>query len=58
MDLVGVSEIAELLGITRQRADQLLRQKGAPEPVAVLTQGRVFLREDIERWARETGRFK
>lgn len=31
--LVGVADIAELLGVSRQRADQLTRSKGWPEPV-------------------------
>ena len=31
--LVGVAEIAELLDVSRQRADQLTRSKGWPEPV-------------------------
>jgi hypothetical protein len=31
--LVGVTEIAELLDLSRQRADQLTRSKGWPDPV-------------------------
>jgi hypothetical protein len=31
--LVGVAEIADLLSVSRQRADQLTRSKGWPEPV-------------------------
>ena len=31
--LVGVAEIAELLDVSRQRADQLTRSKGWPDPV-------------------------
>jgi hypothetical protein len=31
--LVGIAEIADLLGVSRQRADQLTRSKGWPEPV-------------------------
>jgi hypothetical protein len=31
--LVGVAEIAELLEVSRQRADQLTRSKGWPDPV-------------------------
>ncbi len=54
--LVGLSEIAQMLGLTRQRVDQLVRQAGFPEPDAVLTAGRIWKREDVEAWARETGR--
>jgi hypothetical protein len=31
--LVGIAEIADLLFVSRQRADQLTRSKGWPEPV-------------------------
>jgi hypothetical protein len=31
--LVGIAEIAELLFVSRQRADQLTRSKGWPEPI-------------------------
>ncbi|MGI8753349.1 MAG: helix-turn-helix transcriptional regulator [Acidimicrobiales bacterium] len=58
MDLVGLAEIADLFGVSRQRADQLARQTGFPQPEAVLQGGRIWKREDIEAWARETGRLK
>jgi predicted DNA-binding transcriptional regulator AlpA len=54
--LVGLSEIAEMLGLTRQRVDQLVRQADFPMPEVVLTAGRIWRREDIEVWAREKGR--
>ena len=55
-DLVGTSEIAELLGVTNQRVHQLAEQEGFPEPVAVLAAGRIWERADVEAWARRTGR--
>lgn len=54
--LVGTAEIAELLGVTNQRVDQLSRTDAFPAPIAVLAAGRIWKRDDIERWARETGR--
>lgn len=54
--LVGLSEIAELLGVSRARADQLARQVGFPQPEAVITAGRIWRREDVEKWAQATGR--
>ena len=54
--LVGVQEIAELLGVTRQRVDQLSRSEGFPEPEVELASGRIWLREVVEEWGRETGR--
>jgi prophage regulatory protein len=55
-DLVGVTEIGDLLGVSRQRADQLTRTEAFPDPVAVLSAGRIWRRADVEAWARATGR--
>jgi predicted DNA-binding transcriptional regulator AlpA len=53
VDLMGVTEIAALLGVSRQRADQLSRQKGFPEPVAVLSNGRqrIWDAGEVRAWA-------
>lgn len=56
LDLVGVAEVAEMLGVTRQRVNQLVNEGGFPDPVAVLTAGRIWKRAAIERWARSVGR--
>ena len=48
---VGPGEIAELVGLSRQRVDQLSRQVGFPEPWAELLTGRVWRDTDIEAWA-------
>jgi predicted DNA-binding transcriptional regulator AlpA len=57
LDLVGVTEIAAMLGVSRQRIDQLIRtHPDFPRPVAELVAGRIWLRPDIETWARRTGR--
>lgn len=56
-DLMGVAEVAEFLGVSRQRVDALARTKSDfPPPVASLQAGRVWRREDIEEWARAEGR--
>jgi prophage regulatory protein len=52
----GVTEIGDLLGVSRQRADQLTRTERFPEPVAVLSAGRIWRRVDVQDWARATGR--
>ncbi len=55
--LVGLTEIAELLGLTCQGVDYLVRNDTTfPEPVAVLHAGRIWEREAIESWARADGR--
>lgn len=49
--VVGVSEIAELLGVTSQRAGQITRDHSDfPEPVATLAAGRVWDREAVQAW--------
>lgn len=50
MDLVGVAEIAALLGVSKQRADQLTRTAAFPKPVSELASGRIWRRRDVERW--------
>jgi len=54
--LMGIAEIAELLGVSRTRIHQLRSEGALPQPCETLAMGPVWLREDIERWARETGR--
>jgi predicted DNA-binding transcriptional regulator AlpA len=54
MNLVGLAEIAELLGVTRQRADVVVKSaEGFPEPVATLSAGRIWDRDAVERWIEE-----
>lgn len=55
-NLVDLPAIAELLGVTRQRAGQLAAGPGFPAPVAELTIGRVWTRESVEEWAAESRR--
>ncbi len=54
--LMGTSEVAALLGVSRQRVQQLSKTEQFPEPVARLAAGPIWEREDVERWAHETGR--
>lgn len=49
-DLVGAQEIAELLGVTRQRVHQLAKTERFPEPVARLSQGSVWKLRHVEKW--------
>ena len=58
--LVGVSEIADLLGVSRQRASELARTPSFPVPVASLASGPVWLEPSVLRfvdsWRRKPGR--
>lgn len=53
---MGLTEIAELLGVSRQRVHQLAQSDGFPEPTARLSAGLIWAREDVEEWAKRTGR--
>ncbi len=46
-----------MLGVSRQRADQLSRAGDFPSPVGEISAGRIWLRDDIEAWAKSTGRY-
>jgi predicted DNA-binding transcriptional regulator AlpA len=55
--LVGVAEIAEMLGVTRQRVNAIVKtHDDFPQPQAELTAGRIWLRSEVETWARRNGR--
>jgi predicted DNA-binding transcriptional regulator AlpA len=52
-DLVAIPEIAEILGVTRQRASKIIQSyDDFPTPAAELSIGRVWQRADVESWAR------
>lgn len=49
--LVGVAEVAELLGVSRQRVGQLARaHRDFPAPEAELAGGRIWSREAVLEW--------
>lgn len=56
--VVGAAEIADLLGVSRQRVDQLTRRPDFPAPVAELASGRFWVRGEVERWAIDSGRIE
>lgn len=58
--LLGISEIAELLEVNRQRASQIARTQRFPAPVAELAMGPVWtepsVRRFLDQWTRQPGR--
>lgn len=50
-DLMGAAEIGRLLGVSRQRVQQLVRTDGFPAPVAVLDMGKVWDGNEVRSWA-------
>jgi predicted DNA-binding transcriptional regulator AlpA len=50
---MGAGEIAQRLGLSRQRVQQLAERDDWPEPFDELAMGRVWLITDIEAWIRQ-----
>ncbi|MGW7688788.1 helix-turn-helix transcriptional regulator [Streptomyces asiaticus] len=48
----GLTEIGELLGVTRQRAFTLAKRADFPEPVAISRAGRVWDLDQVEEWGK------
>lgn len=59
-ELMGTSEIGNLLGVSRQRATQLAHRDDFPPAVAHLKSGPVFIADQVRaferRWTRTSGR--
>lgn len=55
-ELVGTHEIAEILGVTRQRAAKIAEQPGFPGPVITTKNGSLRVRAAVEAWAENTPR--
>jgi predicted DNA-binding transcriptional regulator AlpA len=57
VDIVGVAEIADMLGVSRSRVHQLMAEHDDfPRPAASLSAGLIWRRSDIRAWMRRTGR--
>lgn len=56
--LMGSAEIAELLGVSRQRVQQLIAKPDFPAPVADLAMGKVWRAEDVHAWGVKTNRIE
>ena len=54
--VVGVYEIALMLGVTRQRVWKLTQGADFPEPAIRLHMGNAWLLSDVQDWAKRTGR--
>jgi hypothetical protein len=50
--LLRVVEIADILGVSKQRADQLRREPDSPAPVDRWGRGDLWAAVDVRRWAR------
>jgi hypothetical protein len=51
--LAGVAEAAEIMGWDKRRVITYLDRGSFPEPLTTLASGRIWLREDVEAYARQ-----
>ncbi len=54
--LVGAAEIGQMLGVSRQRVQQITNHRDFPKPYDELAMGKVWKRPAVEAWMREHGR--
>ena len=54
--VVGTHQIRLMLGVHRSRVAQLVNSKGFPDPFAKLGRAHIWLADDVEAWARSSGR--
>jgi predicted DNA-binding transcriptional regulator AlpA len=54
LDLVGVPEIAEMLGVSRPTVWRYIRRDDFPEPDAQVSGKRLWKRVTVERWRKRT----
>lgn len=54
-ELLGVTEIAELLNVTRRTATRYAQRADFPPPLDTLARGRVWRRVDVVKWRDELG---
>jgi prophage regulatory protein len=51
--LMGAAEIAQRLGVSRQRVSQITSRDTFPRPVIELASGRIWETEAVEAWIAE-----
>jgi predicted DNA-binding transcriptional regulator AlpA len=54
--LIGVPEMAPLLGMTAHQMQKFTEEDCFPKPVPAVVRDRVWRRGDIKKWAKDTGR--
>lgn len=52
-DMIGAYEIGQMLGVSRQRVQQIVSRADFPAPIKVLAMGKIWLTGDVEKWVRE-----
>jgi hypothetical protein len=52
-DLLGLVDISRLLKVTMRTTQKYVDRDDFPEPIGRIAAGRVWLRADVETWAKE-----
>jgi hypothetical protein len=52
-EIAGVAEAADIMGWDKRRVITYIDRGHFPEPIATLASGRIWLREDVEVYAKE-----
>lgn len=59
-EVAGLTEVAELAGVTRQRANRIVKNKSFPEPITELASGKIWWKPAVQNWVKhwdkKTGR--
>ena len=50
-EVMAAAEIADYLGVTRQRVAVLVERADFPDPIAHLAVGRIWRTTDVRQWA-------
>jgi predicted DNA-binding transcriptional regulator AlpA len=50
---MGAAEIGALLGVSRQRVQQLVSRPDFPVPLVTLNMGKVWDADDVKTWAKK-----
>lgn len=53
-ELASLSEIADLLGVTKRTAQRYIDRPDFPEPLGTVAVARIWRRADIEAWGKAT----
>jgi predicted DNA-binding transcriptional regulator AlpA len=51
--VVGLAEVAELLGVSKRTATRYAARADFPKPAAQLAMGPIWFVEDVEEWIRK-----
>jgi len=51
-DLIGFSEVVELLGVAQRTAARYVKRPDFPAPYVRLAAGPIWLRADVDRWGK------